>query len=304
MSVMAKIYNWMILSHIRPHIDPLLQTNQNGFSQRRSTVSVMLTLCCVIEEVKEHNLSAILTFVDFKETFGSINRDKMFNMLLAYGILSKIIDGIKGLYLDTMAQVVTEDGNTNFFPIIAGVQWSRTLVLYLFIIILDYIMRITMAKYDNFGITLHWQRGGHCPAVHLTDAHFADDTVLLSNAMNEAQVLVNAVESTTQSVRLMMNAGKWNSCALSKTARSRASRWLEGKNLECVTNFEYLSSWISRKSRDIASYKKTTWPALHKLDNIWKSNLPRWLRIQFFRAGAESILLYGAESWTLTKAHE
>ena len=53
-----------------------------------------------------------------------------------------------------MAKVVTEEGNTNFFPIIAGVQQGDTLAPYLFIIVLDYIMRIAMAKDDNFGITL------------------------------------------------------------------------------------------------------------------------------------------------------
>ena len=81
-SVAAKIYNRMILSHIRPHINPLLWTNQNGFHQGRSTVSQILTLHCVIEEV---------TFVDFKKAFDSINRDKMFDVLLACGIPSQIV---------------------------------------------------------------------------------------------------------------------------------------------------------------------------------------------------------------------
>ena len=56
---------------------------------------------------------------------------------------------------------------------------------------------------------------------------------------------------------------------------------LEGKNLECVTNFEYLGLWISTTSRDIASCKMKTWPVLHKMDNIWKSSLPRWLRYNY-----------------------
>ena len=47
-----------------------------------------------------------------------------------------------------MVQVVTKDANTKFFPIIVGVQQGGTLPLYLFIIILDYIIRITMAKDD------------------------------------------------------------------------------------------------------------------------------------------------------------
>ena len=107
-SVAAKIYNLMILLCITPHIDPLLWTNQNGFCQGRSTVSQFLTLHHVIEEVKEHNLCAILTFVDFKKAFDSINGDKMFSVLLVYGISSQIIKGIKGLYHNTMAQVVTK----------------------------------------------------------------------------------------------------------------------------------------------------------------------------------------------------
>ena len=69
-------------------------------------MSQILTLHHVIEVVKEHNLSTILTFVDFKKAFDSINRDRMFDMLLAYEIPSQIIEGNKGLYLDTMAQVV------------------------------------------------------------------------------------------------------------------------------------------------------------------------------------------------------
>ena len=123
-------------------------------STKGDLLSQILTLHHAIEEVKDHNLSAILTFVDFKKAFDSINRDKMFNVLLAYGIPSQTVEGIKGLYLDTVAQAVTKDGNTNFFPIIVGVQQGDTLVPYLFIIIFNYVMKITMAN-DNFGITLH-----------------------------------------------------------------------------------------------------------------------------------------------------
>ena len=100
-----------------------------------------------------------------------------------------------------------------------------------------------------------------------------------------------------------MNAGKTKFMCYEQDNQIQSCKSLEGKNLECDTNFEYLSSWSSTTSRDIASHKAKTWPALHKLDNIWKCNLPRWLNMQFFRAVAESILLYGAASWTLMKIH-
>ena len=37
------------------------------------------------------------------------------------------------------------------------------------------------------------------------------------------------------------------------------------------------------------------------MDNIWRSSLSRQLKVNFFRATIESILIYGAETWTLTE---
>ena len=42
------------------------------------------------------------------------------------------------------------------------------------------------------------------------------------------------------------------------------------------------------------------WRALNKMEKIWKSNLKKLFEIGFFRATVENVLLYGAESWTLT----
>ena len=126
-----------------------------------------------------------------------------------------------------------------------------------------------MAKDDNFGITLHQQRGRHCLAVCLIDADFADDIALLSNTINKVQVLLNAVESANQSVGLVMNAGKTKFMCDEQDSQIQSLKRLEQKTFECVTNFEYLSLWISITSRDIASCKVKTWPALHNLDNIW-----------------------------------
>ena len=74
-----------------------------------------------------------------------------------------------------------------------------------------------------------------------------------------------------------------------------------GKPLEKVNDFEYLGSWVDNPAKDIKIRNAQAWSALRRLDNIWKSNLPRKLKINFFRATVENILLYGAETWTITK---
>ena len=47
-------------------------------------------------------------------------------ILKAYGIPTKIVNAISILYKDTKAQVITPDGDTEFFEILAGVLQGDT----------------------------------------------------------------------------------------------------------------------------------------------------------------------------------
>ena len=86
----AKIYNKNLFDRIRPHLDPLLRVNQNGFPTGRSTLPQILTLRRLIEGIKEKQLPAILTFVNFSKAFDSIHRGKLMEILKAYGIPTKM----------------------------------------------------------------------------------------------------------------------------------------------------------------------------------------------------------------------
>ena len=75
---------------------------------------------------------------------------------------------------------------------------------------------------------------------------------------------------------------------------------LGGDKLKCVHGFQCLGSWVGNTSKDMETRIAKAWSASSKLNKIWKSSLSRELKIQFFRAAVESVLLYGAECWTLT----
>ena len=90
-SIAARIYNRMILNSCRPHIEPVLRPNQNGFRAERSTTSHILALRRLIEGVKDKNLQCI---IDFKKAFDTIHRGKMIRILHAYGIPDIIVQGI------------------------------------------------------------------------------------------------------------------------------------------------------------------------------------------------------------------
>ena len=52
-----------------------------------------------------------------------------------------------------------------------------------------------------------------------------------------------------------------------------------GEAIENVEDFIYLGYWKDETNRDIRVRKGKTWVALHRLKNIWKSNLSRKLKI-------------------------
>ena len=76
----------MLLNRIRPEIDPILRKNQNGFRTNRSTTGQILTIRRILEGVKSKNLPLTLFFIDFSKAFDTINRNKMKEILLKYGI--------------------------------------------------------------------------------------------------------------------------------------------------------------------------------------------------------------------------
>ena len=70
----------------------------------------------------------------------------MDQILLAYGLTKETITAKMILYKNTKVKVRSLDGDADFFNIVAGVLQGDTLVPYLFIICLDYVLRTSIDK--------------------------------------------------------------------------------------------------------------------------------------------------------------
>ena len=311
--IAAKIYNKLLLNRLRPHLDPLLRPNQNGFRQGRGTTSQILTIRRIIEGVKSKNLGAVLTFVDFKKAFDSIDRSKLMAILRAYGVPEKIVRAINIIYSNTIAKVISPDGMTDFFEILAGVLQGDTLAPFLFIVVVDYVLRVTVGEHDHLGLTLQVGRASRLPrkantsassTKHITDTGYADDLCMLSDTLDEAQTLLQRLESAAMLVGLVMNENKTEYMCFHQGTPSPKLLAQSGYELKRVSDFLYLGSWVNTSERDLSVRIAKAWAASNKMDKIWKSKLDRKLKVHFFRATVESVLLYGAECWTLTKQQE
>ena len=192
----------MLLNCIQPEVEKVLRRNQNGFRKNRSTVGQILTVRRIIEGVKANNLEAVILFVDFSKAFDSIHRGKIAEILQAYGIPNEAITAIIMLYRNTKAIVRSPDGDTDFFNVVAGVLQGDTLVPFLFILTLDYVLRTSVDKLNSFGFTLEKAKSRRYPAKKITDADYADDLALFSDKIDDAERLHHAVEEAAARIGL------------------------------------------------------------------------------------------------------
>jgi hypothetical protein len=75
---------------------------------------------------------------------------------------------------------------------------------------------------------------------------------------------------------------------------------LDGSKLDKVDDFKYLGSYTNM-ARDIECRKAQAWSALFALTKVWRSSISKTTKLKIFKTSVELILLYGCESWTLTK---
>ena len=131
----------MILNRKRPDTGLILRKNQNGFRTMRSTIGKMLTIRRILEGVKSKNLPATLLFIDFSKAFDSINREKMKDILIIYGIPTEIVNAILILYRNTRSMVGSPDCDTSLVDITTGVLRGDTFSQFICIICIHYILK-------------------------------------------------------------------------------------------------------------------------------------------------------------------
>ena len=300
--VAAKVFNKLLLNRIYPHIDPLLRPNQNGFRKGRSTLPQILAIRRIIQECRIGNRSAAIVFVDFSKAFDSINREALFHILGLYGIPDPLVKAIKLLYDNSFSRVQTIDGLTEFFETLIGVLQGDTLAPFLFIVVLDYVLRNSMSL--DQGLTIEPRRSRRVLGVKATDLDFADDLALLSDTIEQAEKLLHDLEHAAQLVGLSLNVAKTEFMTINIDPSDANIKTLNGSPIEHVSDFKYLGSYIADDRKDFNTRKGMAWSACIKLQKVWTSGISDHLKVKFFRACVEPVLLYGSETWTVKKEFE
>ena len=121
---------------------------------------------------------------------------------------------------------------------------------------------------------------------------------LLANTPNQAETLLHSLERAIAGIGLHVNADKTEYTWFNQKGNIST---LDGNSLKLVDKFTYLGSSVSSTEKDIDTRLTKAWTAIDRLSIIWKSNLTDKMKRSYFQAAVMSILLYGCNTWTLTK---
>ena len=294
----SKVLSRIIVDRIQTGVDASLRNEQAGFRKGRGTVNQIFILRNILEQANEWNATLYIHFVDFEKAFDSIHRNSLWTIMRKYGVPQKLIRMVKTLYEDFQCSVIDEHETTDWFPVMTGVKQGCCMSGFLFLLVIDWVMRKTLEG-ERTGIRWNF-------TTMLEDLDFADDIALLSSSMKHLQEKTTKLEETATKVGLKLNAKK---CKVMKTnSKSENTLEVRGGNIEEVESFTYLGANVTKDGGGTADVKKRVALAsaqMKQLSNIWKaSNINRKTKSSLFRSLVLSVLLYGCETWKLTKGEE
>ena len=266
LSVPGKVLNRINLERMKGTVDQTLREQQAGFRQDRSCTDQIATLRIIVEQSIEWNSSLYFNFVDYEKAFDSVDRETLWKVLRHYGVPKKLVNMIKNSYEGMSCRVIHEGQLTKNFEVMTGVRQGCLLSLFLFILVIDWVMKIA-TKEKRIGI--QWTM-----LTQLDDLDFADDLALLSHSHMQMQDKTTELALISAQVGLKINKRKTKILRTNTTCETPIM--LEGETLEEVKDFRYLGSIVDTHGGTEADVKKRISKArvaFYLLRNVWKSKV-------------------------------
>lgn len=287
----------VLLHRLKAKAEETLSEEQAGFRTGRSTVEQIFNLRLLIEKHLQHNKDIYHNFIDFKKAFDRVWQAGLWQVMREFNFDNNIVKIIQALYDNASSAVLFNNQVGDFFKTPVGVRQGCPLSPTLFNIFLEHIMLRTL---DNFQPSISINGRPLC------NLRFADDIDLIGSSEGELQELTTRLEKVATSVGMEISSEKSKILLNSRDKQQLITPTLmNNQQLEEVQSFKYLGSTISRdgsSNQEVRIRIAQATAARSKLENIWKSRgIAFKTKLKLYKSLVLSILLYGSESWTLTK---
>ncbi|KAI8518836.1 hypothetical protein Bbelb_020930 [Branchiostoma belcheri] len=290
LSVPGKVFANILLARLRPLLLRKQRQEQSGFTPGRSTVDRILTLRLLAEKRREFRKPLYAAYVDLKQAFDSVDRNALWLLLKALGVPAKLVHLLSLLYSNTSSRVKVNGLLSDSFVIKSGVLQGCVLAPTIFNVAIEHVMGRTVEQCNC---------GASFGDFTVTDLDFADDVAILAEVLEVLQLALQAMDTETQPLGLMVSWEKTKVQCLSDFEAPRPGPVINARQVESVERFSYLGGTITSDCRSYADIHLRIGrasAAMASLKNVWSN---RKLSLQ------TKLRLYNnSETWTLTATHE
>ena len=231
-----------------------------------------------------------INFIDYEKAFDSVDRQNLWKLLRHYGVPLKIVNLIQCIYQDMGCRVVHAGQTSEKFQVKTGVRQACLLSPFLFLLVIDWIMKET-TRGENNGIqwTLFEQ---------LDDLGFADDLALLAHNQNQMQDKTCSLETFSAKTGLRTSLRKTELIKINTTANTPIT--VGGKPIKEVESFVYLGSTITKQGGTdeyITSRIGKARGVFIMLKKVWTSKeISTETKMRIFNSNVKSVLFYDCET--------
>ena len=198
----------------------------------------------IFEKSWEYAKEVNACFVDLEKAYDRIPRDKLWAVLLQYGIDGQLLTAIRSLYVHSEVCVCVNSATTKPFRVSVGLRQGCSLSPILFLIYMD---RIVKKSESHGGVKIR-----ECTVQRLL---FADDLVLLDSTQNGLQQALDRFSDACSVAGMKISSTKTETMCLSRQPK-QCSLQIDASHSHATA--DKIANWISASEKQVQQCASST----------------------------------------------
>jgi hypothetical protein len=264
----------------------------------KGTRNAIFILRMLGERAIEMQQDLYLCFIDYQKAFDNVKHDELFEVLEEVDLDGKDIRLLRNLYWKQKATIKIDGELSKWIIIKKGTRQGCVISPDLYNLYSERIMK-----------KLEGLEGFRVGGVNINNLRYADDTTLLANSSDKLQILLDKVVEESEKRGLKVNETKTFCMVIScKKSTPECNIFIHGRKIKQVEQFSFLGSLMTSDGKCDLEIKRRIGIAKTAFQNMKSVLLSKRIsvqsRLRILKCYIWSTLMYGCETWTISKGSQ